>query len=689
MGSLGGNMYLKKLSIEHFRKFGDANNTIQFAASKDYKAEKYLNIAPKTTLIVGKNNSGKTTIVEVLRRLLEQTDFRATDFNFDYLQTLLISYTPRRLKNGKIKFPTMKFVLTIGIDNDDPDLLTNIAPFITLGEVKNSEVIIKAVWSPADEELFLKKLSQFVESKRHYKNQFFSYFLSFIDTCKFALTYYNNNDEKREGFHLKQLIELQAIAANTVTNGDCLSSAFSKIVDYRYEHIKDENPFSELDKEIVTINEKLTGYFDKEHTSYVNNSLAKLISSEKCKILLSSDLTFQKLLKSVLKYQYVEGDKNIPENQFGLGYTNLMMIVANIIGYMEKFPETSFNSQINLITIEEPETFMHPQMQELFIRDVNVMIGALLEDHNKHVNSQIIITTHSAHILNSKIHEGNSFNSINYVTENNNCTCAIILDDQTIIPKKENEAEEDEKKRLAQLQYIKKHITFGISQLFFADAAIFVEGISEYVLLQQYMSEHDLLKQKYVTLNLVNGAFAQVYRPLISALHIPVLIITDIDFKREKQERKDRIQMTEAALSNRETTNTALAEYYGTKIASQIVKSNYFQERNLMVTCQKAEIQGYYATSFEEALILTNSNNEVIKQVIKELKPQVYQECMEDGGLAEHSYRIQRSLAQDKSDFANRLVYDIIIGTNDAKEIKPPQYIIDGIDFVVRRLEAI
>ena len=63
----------------------------------------------------------------------------------------------------------MKFVLTIGIDNDDPDLLTNIAPFITLGEVKNSEVIIKAVWSPADEELFLKKLSQFVESKRHYK----------------------------------------------------------------------------------------------------------------------------------------------------------------------------------------------------------------------------------------------------------------------------------------------------------------------------------------------------------------------------------------------------------------------------------------------------------------------------------------------------------------------------------------
>lgn len=678
-------MYLKKISIENFRKFRERNNIIQFAASKDYKAEERLNIAPKTTLIVGKNNSGKTTIIEALRRLLEQTDFRATDFNFNYLQTLLNSYTPRRLKNGKIKFPMMKFILTIGIDNDDPDLLTNIAPFITLGEIEKAEVIIKVVWSPADEELFLKRLSQFIEGKKYYKKQFFGHFLSFINDFKFALTYYNNNDEKREGFHLKQLIELQAIAANTVTGGDCLSSAFSKIVDYRYEHIKNENPFSKVDKEIVSINEKLTSYFDKEHTSYVNDSLAKIISSEKCKILLSSDLTFQKLLKSVLKYQYVEGNKNIPENQFGLGYTNLMMIVANIIGYMEKFPETSFNSQINLITIEEPETFMHPQMQELFIRDINVMIGALLEGRNKHVNSQIIITTHSPHILNSKIHEGNSFNNINYIAEDDNCTCAIILDDQTIIPEGAN----NEQNRLSQLQYIKKHITFGISQLFFADAAIFVEGISEYVLLQQYLSEHDVLRQKYVTLNLVNGAFTQVYRPLISALHIPVLIITDIDFKREEQEKNANIQMTDAILDNRKTTNTALKKYYGTELVSVIVNNDYFQEDNLMVTCQKEKINGYYATSFEEALILTNWDNEAIKEVIKEIKPQVYRECMEDGGLAKHSYCLQRALAQDKSNFANRLLYDMIIGSNEAENIQLPKYITDGLDFIIGRLEAI
>lgn len=680
-------MYLKKLSIENFRKFREHNNTIQFAASKDYQAEERLNIAPKTTLLVGKNNSGKTTVIEVLRRLLDKTDFQSTDFNFDYLQSLLKSYTPGRVKNGKTKFPRMTFIITIGIDADDPDLLTNIAPFITLGGVKSSEVIIKAIWAPADEELFINKLLQFVENKRYYKNQLFSRFLEFIDSNKFTLTYYNENGEKREGFRLKQLIEIEPIAANTITGTECLSAAFAKIVDYRYEHIKENNTFSELDKEIVSINEKLTSYFNKEHTIYVNKSLQNIISSEKCRVLLSSDLTFQKLLKTVLKYQYVEGDKNIPENQFGLGYTNLMMIVADIISYMEKFPETSFNSQINLITIEEPETFMHPQMQELFIRDINLMVQDLLESHNKHVNSQIIITTHSPHILNSKIHEGNSFNSINYITEKDNHTCVVILNDQTVIPKKQNETQEEAEERRVTLQYIKKHITFGISQLFFSDAAIFVEGISEYVLLQQYLSNNDLLRQKYISLNLVNGAFAQVYRPLIHALRIPVLIITDIDFKRDKKEKKEHTQITDMLLTNRETTNSSLIEYSGTRYADEIISNNYILEKNLMVVYQKQKIAGYYATSFEEAFLLTNPDNQVVKDILEELKPNNYKKWINEGGLRKNSYYIQRSLVNAKSDFANMLLYNIIIGTNGVEEIKMPQYIEDGIHFIIEELE--
>ena len=34
---------------------------------------------------------------------------------------------------------------------------------------------------------------------------------------------------------------------------------------------------------------------------------------------LSADITFDKLMRDLIKYEYIEDDANIPENQFGLG----------------------------------------------------------------------------------------------------------------------------------------------------------------------------------------------------------------------------------------------------------------------------------------------------------------------------------------------------------------------------------
>lgn len=38
----------------------------------------------------------------------------------------------------------------------------------------------------------------------------------------------------------------------------------------------------------------------------------------------------------------------------------------------------------------------------------------------------------------------------------------------------------------------------------------------------------------------------------------------------------------------------------------------------------QGEINGYYATSFEEAFILTNYDNEITNELLKELKPNIY-----------------------------------------------------------------
>lgn len=38
----------------------------------------------------------------------------------------------------------------------------------------------------------------------------------------------------------------------------------------------------------------------------------------------------------------------------------------------------------------------------------------------------------------------------------------------------------------------------------------------------------------------------------------------------------------------------------------------------------QGEVNGYYATSFEEAFILTNYDNAITNELLKELKPNIY-----------------------------------------------------------------
>jgi len=694
-------VYLKSLSLNNFRKFADHDNSVDFADAKDYKEEKQVNIAPKATLIVGKNNSGKSTIIEALKRLVSNTGFDASDFNLSYLKRLFELYTPEYLDSDSAKeVPTLSFTFTIVIDNSETDLLTNIIPFMTIGDTNDSEVDIIAKWMPKDSEVFLSTVKDFVQNIANYKNQKFIRFLQVINNSDFELSYFNVNDENRDGFSLRKLIELESISANNITSEDCLSKAFSRIVDYRYQQLKDNRGptvINKLDEEIIAINEKLTEHFEQEHTSSINASLEKMISSEKCQVLLRSDLNFQSLLKNVLKYEYIEGDNQIPEQQFGLGYTNLMMIIADIITYMEKYPEDSFNSQINLISIEEPETFMHPQMQELFIKNVNEMIMSLLEDRNKHVNSQIIITTHSPHILNSKIHEGGTFNNINYITSIDGVAHAVRLYDEIILdPPKQNKPKAKMKHRL-NLRFMKKHVKFKVSELFFADAVVFVEGITEYTLLQYYLREDKRFNKHYISLILIDGAHGKVYDKLINTLNVPSLIITDIDFKRENYEKNLKedcpadkephyMQMKRPDLIGRTTTNSTLSHYYKTKNIEQVINGDYAILGSLMVVCQKQENNGFFASSFEEALLLNNCDNNIIHKVLNSIKPTIYKDAIDNGGLANNSYKLQCKLANSKSDLANELLFQLLTNDEAANFPQLPQYIIDGLNFLNERL---
>lgn len=689
-------MYLKKIKIQNFRNFGTEDNEIEFVSSvgvqkmEDFKPmdnlqedsekayDETINVASVTTLIVGKNNAGKTTIIKVLDKLINKSGeqvFIPSDFNYYYLNECINEY----IDHKNVIIPFMEFVIVIALEDKSTDSLTNLVPFMLLEDIKDSELEICIRYEISEKSLFEDQVKTVLNKYKQEEEQFrFQKFLSCIENSVFKLNFYDKNRTKiEERFKLSNLFNLKVISANLVKKDTGLSEAFNRIVTYRYEHVLGTKK-DEVEESFDKMNKDLTDTVQNHHTNEINIALGSIVSENHMKVNLSADITLEKVINRLIKYEYVEKGFNIPEDQFGLGYTNLMMIIAALLEYIERYPDAKYNNKINLVAIEEPETYMHPQMQELFINNVNDLLRQLIGSKNKHINSQLIITTHSSHILNSKIHKGNSFDNINYVYKKDNQSRVVKLNNAIVMP--EGVTDEDS----AEFRFLKKHIKFKVSELFFSDAVIFVEGFSEDTILPFYIESIKELNKYYISIFSINGAHGFLYRNLIKTLGVPTLIITDLDIKREESEKEQQIDN----IDKRETTNKTLIDFKGN--ADLSVLQDYIEEGNLYLTYQ-GKIEEYYATSFEEAFILTNYNNAILNNVLKNLKPQIYEgivgKTQDLDKNKQQSSKWQVKLSSDKGKFASELLYAMIGKESDDELPKLPEYIVNGLQWLGKKLK--
>jgi len=681
-------MYLKNIKIKNFRKFGNENNLVEFVSQKDALSSEKINIAKATTLIVGKNNSGKTTITEALVKLIEKKAFKENDYNFVYLNNLLEQYKINTFDT----FPKFEFELVVGLEesDDENDLVTNIVPFLDIEntEKKDFKIIIKYVIE--EESIFKEEIQRVIEKYKDSDSYvLFQKYLESIGKAKKIIQYYNENGELiKENFKLKNLIDIKLIQANKIISDNTLSTIFNKIVQYKY---KTEN-LDEMNDYIDSMNKDMTDKVATSHTARINSALHAIESKDKLSIRLSSDINFDVLMNTLIKYSYLEQGLSIPQEQFGLGYSNLMTIIGEIIDYIEQYSDDNTNSKLNLICIEEPEAFMHPQMQELFIKNINDAISHLLSETTKNINSQLIVTTHSSHILNSKIHTSNSFDNINYITVIDNKSTAVNLNDENIIDSESPNALND-------LKFIKKHIKHKVSELFFSDAIIFVEGITEETLLNFYIDNDEELSKYYISIFNINGAHGLVYHKFIKLLKVPTLIVTDLDIKRNPSEKGEKYKengenkigdfVQISNLHERKTTNATIIKYKSNDDISNI--EAYYTDENLYIAFQSQQIEDYYATSLEEAFILQNYNNELLNKVLETLKPQIYSNVVGDeknkNNLKNNSYKLQKKLSNSKSDFANELLYQFSIKEDEEELPILPEYITNALDWLKTQLQ--
>jgi len=222
-----------------------------------------------------------------------------------------------------------------------------------------------------------------------------------------------------------------------------------------------------------------------------------------------------------------QDERYLPESYAGLGYQNLIAMVFLLMRFRQDWidPKTSSIPKdgiapLQLVIIEEPEAHLHAQIQQVFIKKA---YGVLrnhpdLEDSSNYA-TQLLVSTHSSHIAH-EVDFANLryFRRLSAESKGQPPTSTIINLSNVFGEDKET------------LRFVKRYITATDCDLFFADGAIFVEGQAERILVPHFIRYHfDDLWRRYISLIDLGGSNAPRFEPLLKALGLTSLVITDLD----------------------------------------------------------------------------------------------------------------------------------------------------------------
>jgi hypothetical protein len=207
----------------------------------------------------------------------------------------------------------------------------------------------------------------------------------------------------------------------------------------------------------------------------------------------------------------------LPDSYNGLGFKNLIYMVVEILDLHSKWQaEEESRPPLHLIFIEEPEAHLHAQLQQVFVRNVLSLLASNEEAPNA-FSSQVVVTTHSPHVIYER-----GFDPIRYfrrhVVDGEQSTQVLNL---SSFQPGENPKDRD---------FLQRYLKLTHCDLFFADAALLVEGNVERLLMPLMIEkEAKSLRSAALCILEVGGAFGHRFKELIEFLGITTLIVTDID----------------------------------------------------------------------------------------------------------------------------------------------------------------
>ena len=210
----------------------------------------------------------------------------------------------------------------------------------------------------------------------------------------------------------------------------------------------------------------------------------------------------------------------LPEYSIGLGYQNLQSLSYQLVSFKTARlkPEKDSPTPVHLVMIEEPEAHLHVQVQRIFPDKAHKLISPTEKDKSD-LKSQLLISTHSSHLAHAE-----NFDRLRYV--------------RRVARSKSNPMPSTEVVNLGQVFgndnatriFAERYFRVQHTDLLFANAAIFVEGVAERMLVPLFIErDFKALDSRYVSFLDIGGSHAHRLKPLVEKLRIPTVIITDVD----------------------------------------------------------------------------------------------------------------------------------------------------------------
>lgn len=724
---------------------------IQSVHIRNYRKLKncHIDFGEKETVLVGANNSGKTSAISAIVGFLKNTDkftlkeFTATNW------ALINEIGEKWLENDSVDeallsshqwdtiVPSMD--VWINVEDGEQYRVNHLIPSLSTWDGK--KVGVRGQYGPKD----VKKLYTAYKEAKTKAN-----ILESTEEWKKAgspeLYPRNLCDFLGKGLNLKEYFNVKYYIIDPA-----LDPIEEDKVQETPDHELDSNPFESLirvdtilasrdfsdpggqsDSDIDTLSKQFQQYYkscgleDEELTSEGLNLLGGIAIANKTydeklrktfempvgelkninypgfqnpEIKIRSKIQIEEAIKHDSAVQFaIQGMEQLvlPEKYNGLGYRNLISIYMKLIDFREKWLRTFSDGEniepIHIVFVEEPEAHLHAQAQQVFVRKAFEALcnNELIKEH-PWLNTQLVLSTHSNHIVNEL-----DLNCMRYFRR-------VIGDSKIPISKVVNLSSTFGKDEEETKQFVTRYIRLTHCDIFFSDAVILVEGPAEKILVPNFLTKAGL-DSYYISVIEINGRHAHSFRKLIEKIGIATLIITDIDAAETKIGKDGKKHLSSVITSKGK----------GYKTSNPSIK-NWLPEKekidDLLVLDEKEKIIGNVKIAFQTSI---NVKWDKDTKDLVEICPYTFEDALiftnlelfrqdglkKMGGITTISNLLRKSDSanelqqcifeklESKSDFKKADFAVSLLYKNDFIDLEAPAYIKEGLNWMKLYLDS-